>query len=44
MHTIAGPQTAIGIILDRALYMVSELEDIKTSHNKWFDRAMYRAN
>ena len=40
MHTIAGSQTAIGI-LDEALYTVSEFEDIKTSHDEFFDRAMY---
>ena len=43
MNTINRSQTAIRL-LDQALYMVSEFEDIKTSHDKWFDRAMYKLN
>ena len=43
MHTIARSQTAIRF-LDQALHMVSEFEDTKTSHDKWFDRATYKTN
>ena len=37
MHTIARSQTAIRL-LDQAQHMMSELEDIKTSNDKWLDR------
>ena len=41
MRTIARSQTA-SRLLDEALYMMSELEDIRISHDKLFGRAMYR--
>ena len=47
MHTIPGSQTAIRDIFDQALSIEVQMEDIKPSlqtHDKWFDRAMDRAN
>ena len=47
MHTIAGSQTAVGYIIDRALYIDTKWKTLKLSlpmHDKWFDRAMCRAN
>ena len=41
MHTIARSQTAFRL-LGQALYMMSELEDIQTSHDKWLDRCTRR--
>ena len=35
LHTLAGSQATIST-LDQALYMMSEFEDTKTLHDKWF--------